>query len=86
MAGKLLDVEVVSPEKRVWSGKAQMISARTLDGYIGILPDHTQFLGVLVDGTVVIKGEDGALNEFSVNGGFISVANNRVSLLAETTE
>ena len=86
MSDKLLDVEVVSPEKRVWSGKARMISARTLDGDIGILPDHTQLLGVLVDGTVVIKGEDGALNEFSVNGGFISVANNRVSLLAETTE
>lgn len=86
MSDKLLDVEVVSPEKRVWSGKARMISARTLEGDIGVLPDHTQLLGVLVDGTVVIKGEDGALNEFSVNGGFISVANNRVSLLAETTE
>lgn len=86
MAGKLLNVEVVSPEKRVWSGKAQMISARTLDGDIGILPDHTQFLGVLVDGTVVIKGEDGTNNEFSVRGGFISVAHNQVSLLAETTE
>ena len=86
MAGKLLNVEVVSPEKRVWSGKAQMISARTLDGDIGILPDHTQLLGVLVDGTVVIQGEDGTKNEFSVRGGFISVAHNQVSLLAETTE
>ena len=80
-----LNVELVSPEARVWSGEAVSVDARTLDGDLGILQDHTQLLGVLVDGKVTIKGTDGSTNEFNVSGGFLSVSNNRVSILAEAT-
>lgn len=80
-----LTVEVVSPEKRVWSGEASQVSARTLEGDIGVLPDHAPLLGVLVDGgQVTIKASDGSINEFTINGGFISVSNNRVSILGES--
>ena len=84
MADKTLTVEFVTPEKRVWSGQATMVSARTLEGDLGILPDHAPLLGVLVDGKVSIKGEDGSNQEFTVSGGFLSVANNRVSVLGES--
>jgi F-type H+-transporting ATPase subunit epsilon len=80
----LLTVEVVTPEQRIWSGEANMVSTRTLEGDIGVLPNHAPLLGVLVDGKVVIKGSDGSTHEFSVHGGFISVANNRVSILSES--
>ena len=80
-----LQVELVSPEKKVWSGEAVSVSARTLEGDLGILTDHAPLLGVLVDGKVVIKGTDGSVSEFNVNGGFLSVSNNRVSILAEAT-
>ena len=83
MASSNLTVEVVSPESRVWSGEATMVSARTLEGDIGILPDHAPLLGVLVDGKVSIKANDGSQHEFSVNGGFLSVNQNRVSILGE---
>ncbi|MBU3643232.1 MAG: F0F1 ATP synthase subunit epsilon [Candidatus Nanopelagicaceae bacterium] len=81
----MLKVELVSPEKKVWSGEAVSVSARTLEGDLGILTDHAPLLGVLVDGKVVIKGTDGSVSEFNVNGGFLSVSNNRVSILAEAT-
>ena len=81
----MLNVELVSPEKKVFSGEAVSISARTLEGDLGILTDHAPLLGVLVDGKVVIKGTDGSVSEFNVNGGFLSVSNNRVSILAEAT-
>ena len=81
----MLNVELVSPEKKVWSGEAVSVSARTLDGDLGILTDHAPLLGVLVDGVVSIKATDGSTNEFSVSGGFLSVSNNRVSILAEST-
>ena len=84
MSDKTLTVEFVTPEKRVWSGKATMVSARTLEGDLGILPDHAPLLGVLVDGKVSIKGVDGSTEEFDVSGGFLSVANNRVSVLGES--
>ena len=83
MAGKTLTVEFVTPEARIWSGEATMVSARTLEGDIGILPDHAPLFGVLVDGNVTIKSAGGSNEEFAVNGGFISVSNNHVSVLGE---
>ncbi len=77
-------VELVSPTQRVWSGEAQFVSTRTIEGDIGILTDHSPLFAVLVDGQVVIKGTDGTITEFGVSGGFLSVANNRVSILTES--
>jgi len=81
-----LTVEVVSPEKRVWSGEAKMVSARTLEGDIGVLPNHAPLLGVLVDGSVSIEALDGTRQEFKINGGFLSVSNNRVSILGQSAD
>ena len=79
-----LNVELVSPTQRVWSGQATFVSARTTDGDLGILPGHTPLFGVLVDGAVSIKGEDGSVKDFNVQGGFLSVSNDRVSILTES--
>jgi F-type H+-transporting ATPase subunit epsilon len=78
-----LTVEVVSPEKRVWSGEATMVSARTLDGDIGIMPGHISLLGVLVPGIITVKSSDGSTSDFNMAGGFISVNKDRVSVLGE---
>ena len=79
-----LNVELVSPTQRVWSGQATFVSARTTEGDLGVLPDHSPLFGVLVDGAVSIKAADGTTKEFNVQGGFLSVANNRVSILTES--
>ena len=79
-----LKVELVSPTERVWSGEATFVSARTVEGDLGILSNHAPLFGVLVDGAVSIKGVDGTTTSFNVSGGFLSVANNRVSILTET--
>jgi F-type H+-transporting ATPase subunit epsilon len=79
-----LKVELVSPTQRVWSGEAVSVSARTIEGDIGILTDHTALFAVLVDGQVSIHAADGTTTEFGVSGGFLSVANNRVSILTES--
>ena len=79
-----LNVELVSPTQQVWSGQATFISARTIEGDLGVLPGHAPLFGVLVDGAVSIRGIDGSTQEFNVQGGFISVSNNRVSILTES--
>jgi F-type H+-transporting ATPase subunit epsilon len=79
-----LKVELVSPTERVWSGEATSVSARTIEGDIGVLTDHAPLFGVLVDGQVSIHGADGSTTEFNVSGGFLSVSNNRVSILTES--
>ena len=79
-----LKVELVSPTERVWSGEATSVSARTVEGDIGVLTDHAPLFGVLVDGQVVIHGTNGEATEVKVSGGFLSDANNRVSILTES--
>ena len=54
-----LQVELVAADRRVWTGEASMVRARSMDGELGILPGHTPLLGVLVSGDVVIHGEGG---------------------------
>ncbi len=79
-----LTVELVSPESRLWSGEASVVNARTIEGDIGILPNHSELLGVLTEGEISIKAVDGSEHKFNLKGGFISVAKNRVSILGES--
>ncbi len=79
-----LTVALVSPTQKVWSGEAVFISARTTEGVLGVLPGHAPLFGVLVDGAVNIKGVDGSNTQFNVSGGFLSVSNDRVSILTES--
>ncbi|WP_283137274.1 F0F1 ATP synthase subunit epsilon [Rhizohabitans arisaemae] len=82
-----LRVGVVSPERELWSGEADMVIAKTIDGEIGIMPEHAPVLGILVEGGVLrVKGVEGGDLVAAVHGGFISVGNNEVSVLAETAE
>lgn len=85
MAGQL-NVELVVPDRRVWSGSAQMVVARTSEGDIGILTGHEPVLGLLVTGQVSVRMADGELLAVAVHGGFLSVADDNVSILAEVAE
>lgn len=78
-----MQVEVVSADRVVWSGYASSIIARTVEGDIGILPGHEPVLGVLVPTGVEIITDDGRREIVAVGGGFISVAQERVSILSE---
>jgi F-type H+-transporting ATPase subunit epsilon len=76
-------VELVAPDRVVWAGEAEMVSARTTDGEIGVLAHHIPLLGVLVDAPVKIqRGSEGDL-VVNVAGGFLSVTKEKVSILAE---
>jgi len=79
----LLDVELVAADRTVWTGKGSMVLARTADGDVGILPHHAPLLGTLADGAVLIRQESGDPVVAVVHGGFLSVADNRVGILAE---
>jgi F-type H+-transporting ATPase subunit epsilon len=79
----LLAVELVAADRTVWTGKGSMVLARTADGDVGILPHHAPLLGTLADGAVLIRQESGDPVVAVVHGGFLSVADNRVGILAE---
>ena len=77
-----LEVEIVAEDRFVWSGPAQSVSARTIDGEIGILPGHTPLLAVLGDGDVVVTTADGQTVTARAEGGFFSVNHDRVEIVA----
>ena len=80
-----MTVELVAVERLLWSGQATAVFTRTTEGEIGILPRHIPLLGELVDNCVVrIDTTDGDKVHAFVEGGFLSVTGERVSILAET--
>jgi F-type H+-transporting ATPase subunit epsilon len=78
-----LHVELVAADRRVWDGEASMVVARTTDGELGVLPGHTPVLGLLVAGEVRITPIGGSAVTAQVDGGFLSVENDRVVVVAE---
>ncbi|HVX43036.1 MAG TPA: F0F1 ATP synthase subunit epsilon [Mycobacteriales bacterium] len=82
-----MQVELVAVERPIWSGEASMVVARTTEGELGILPGHIPLLGELAPGAVVrIQQEAGAEITAAVHGGFLSVTEDGVSILAEIAE
>jgi F-type H+-transporting ATPase subunit epsilon len=80
-------VELVAVERRIWSGEATIVIARTTEGELGILPGHVPLLGQLADGGVVlIRQEGGEELVVAAHGGFLSVTEDGVSVLAEVAE
>jgi len=84
-----LHVELLMPDRSLWSGEAGMVIAKTIDGDIGILTGHSPVFGILSPGSVVriqpeASGDDQSGEEVraAVRDGFLSVTDNRVSILA----
>jgi F-type H+-transporting ATPase subunit epsilon len=82
-----MHVELVSVERALWSGEAKAVFARTTEGELGILPGHINLLGALAPGWPVRIEREGEPDlQVAVDGGFLSVRKDGVSLLAETAE
>jgi F-type H+-transporting ATPase subunit epsilon len=80
-------VEVVSPEKVLFTGEATEVVTRTYGGgEIAFLAGHAPFLGALTDSHTRIKLTDGSVIDVAVHGGFVQVANNTVSILSDEAE
>ena len=81
-----LQVELVSPERILWSGEADMVVARTTEGDIAFLSGHAPFIGALGIGAVTIEEPGNARTKVAVHGGFVEVSHNRVTILSDVAE
>jgi F-type H+-transporting ATPase subunit epsilon len=78
-----MHVALVVPDRELWSGEARTVIAKTTEGDIGVLTGHAPVFGVLAEGSLVeIISDDAEPVRAAVSGGFLSVANDRVSILA----
>lgn len=80
-----LQVELVAADRKVWSGEARSVRARSTEGDLGILPGHTPLLAVLVGGEVSVATEGGR-ETVTIDAGFLSVDHDRVTIVAEKVD
>ena len=87
-----LHVELLMPDRSLWSGEAGMVIAKTTDGDIGIQTGHSPVFAILSPGSIVrvreVPGDDspGDAVRAAVRDGFLSVTNDRVSILASVAQ
>ncbi|HYH29439.1 MAG TPA: F0F1 ATP synthase subunit epsilon [Pseudonocardia sp.] len=82
-----MTVELVAVERRIWSGEANFVLARTTVGEIGVMPGHEATLAQLEEaGVVRVDGTDGTSTTLAVHGGFLSITPDTVTVLAEYAE
>ncbi|SMO67177.1 F0F1 ATP synthase subunit epsilon [Melghirimyces algeriensis] len=80
-----MQLDIVTPERKVYSEEVEMVIARAAEGDIGILPNHAPFVSPLKITAVKVK-KGGEESLVAVSGGFIEVSENKVTILAETAE
>ena len=78
-----MQVALVVPDRELWSGEASMVIAKTTEGDIGVLTGRAPVFGVLAEGSLVeiVSGDETRVRA-AVSGGFLSVADDEVSILA----
>ena len=81
-----LSVELVSPERILYSGAARVVICRTTEGEIAFLNGHAPFIGALGIGAVTLGLEEGGEEKVAVHGGFVEVRDNKVTLLSDVAE
>jgi|MGYP003352052157 F-type H+-transporting ATPase subunit epsilon len=82
-----MQVQLVSPEKILFSGEATQVITRTLGGgEIAFLPGHAPFLGALTESHTRITLADGSVLDVAVHGGFVQVSGDVVSILSDVAE
>jgi F-type H+-transporting ATPase subunit epsilon len=79
-------LEIVTPEKTVYSGEVSHVQAPGSEGSFGVLVGHVPFLTSLQTGVLSFDEEGGTRRKMAVSGGFAQVAANGVTVLAETAE
>ncbi len=84
MAAERLTVAVISPERVVYEGEADMVVAPAWDGEVGILRGHAPFMALLGEGDLRVRRGDRE-ERFWVGGGFMQVADNVVTVMSERT-
>ena len=78
-------LEIVTPEKMIFSGEVSSVLAWGVEGQLGILPHHAPLMTMLQPGDLVIK-KDGEEDTLTLSGGFLEVRPDKVVVLADACE
>ncbi|OFY93818.1 MAG: ATP synthase F1 subunit epsilon [Bacteroidetes bacterium RIFCSPLOWO2_12_FULL_31_6] len=77
-------LEIITPDKKVYSGEVDSIKLPGADGSFGILNNHAPIIASLKKGTIKVTDAKKHVENFEINGGVVEVQNNKVIVLAES--
>jgi F-type H+-transporting ATPase subunit epsilon len=75
-------LEIITPDRKVFSGEATSVTFPGVEGQFQVLNDHAPLVSTLVRGPVTVQGPSGQ-QTFTVDGGVVEVLRNKVLVLAE---
>ena len=78
-----MQLEIISPDKNLFSGEVTYVQLPGIDGLFGVLQDHAPTISALGKGTILIRDEKNSETTFEVNGGVAEIAHNKVVILAD---
>jgi len=78
-----MQLEIISPDKNVFSGEVNYIQLPAIDGLLGVLKDHAPTISALGKGTIFVRDAKDKELHFNVNGGVAEIAQNKVIILAD---
>lgn len=81
----MLNLEIVTPEKKVLDEKVDSVTIPTSSGDVGIMTNHAPMISALRSG-VLSFNKGGQVERMVISGGFVEIGNNNVSVLAEFAE
>lgn len=79
-------LEIVTPERKVYTEQVNMLVAKGVEGELGILPNHIPLVTPLKIGSITVKKQGSKDEIIAVNGGFMEVRKDKVVILAESAE
>ena len=86
MADKVIVLEIMCPDRSFYKGNVAMVEFNTVEGYIGVYPEHIPLATVLATGILTIHLEDGTTKQAALHEGFAKITQDKVMILAEVAE
>lgn len=77
-------LEIITPDKKVYSGEVDSVKLPGAEGSFGILNNHAPIIASLKKGTIKVTDSKKQVENFEINGGVVEVQNNKVIVLAES--
>lgn len=78
-----MNIEIVTPEKTIFTGEVDLVQLPGIDGLFEILNNHAPLIAVLGKGKIKIEGKEKNTQFFNINGGVVEVLKNKILVLAE---
>jgi F-type H+-transporting ATPase subunit epsilon len=79
-----MHLEIITPDKKVYSGDVESVKLPGAEGCFGILNNHAPIIAALKKGSIKVTDTHKVVENFEINGGVVEVLNNKVIVLAES--